>query len=163
MVEVHHGDHTIGPSIKKTVDIFPQYERPGPSVPSKDSEPVSGCVAVFPSTFPGYSGWNQGGWSSNGVYYSSLADLKDIVNPAALEPLTYAGKIITSSPSPEVPEIPHSATGSRREPGVQRGYYAARTTREDPSHVGRQVYSSPFDNSNPSSNCPNPPPTNRVP
>lgn len=57
----------------------------------------------------------------------------------------------------------HSATGSRGGPGVHRGHYAARTTRKDPRYVGRQVHSSPLDNSKlPCSLLP-PLPTNHLP
>lgn len=47
MVEVHHGDHTFGPSSKEAVYTLPQYERSGASVPSKDSEPIRGYVGNF--------------------------------------------------------------------------------------------------------------------
>ena len=54
----------------------------------------AGAWEMFSAWFLNADMKNQGGWSSNEKYCSSLAELKELVNPAALGPLTYAGEIV---------------------------------------------------------------------
>jgi len=59
----------------------------------------AGVQQCFVKRFPDTNFKNQGEWSTTEKYCSSLAELREFVDPVALEPLTYACETITSSRS----------------------------------------------------------------